>query len=183
MATPDPDRPDDGAPAAAAAGQAAAPAAVPGAAPHGGRRTGHRSSRRRAREFAMQGLYQWLLSRGDIGEIQSHIESTPGFARADREHFENLLGGAIRRADEIDTAIAPYLDRAVGLLSPVEHATLMVGCYELSQMQEIPYRVVINEAVELAKDFGGTDGYKYVNGVLDKLAMALRPLEAAAARR
>ena len=148
-----------------------------------GQRNPNRSARRRAREFAMQGLYQWLLSRGDVGAIQSHIETTPGFARADRGHFETLLGGAIRRADEIDVAIAPHLDRPIALLSPVEHATLMVGCYELLELHEIPYRVVINEAVELAKDFGGTDGYKYVNGVLDRLAAALRPTEVPAARR
>lgn len=131
----------------------------------------------------MQGLYQWLLSRGDVGAVQAHIETTPGFARADRGHFETLLGGAIRRAADIDGALAPHLDRSIALLSPVEHAILMVGCYEMLEMHEIPYRVVINEAVELAKDFGGTDGYKYVNGVLDRLAGALRPAEVPAGRR
>ena len=126
----------------------------------------------------MQGLYQWLLSGEAGGAIQAHIENSPGFDRADRSHFETLLHGVIRDAEEINRLILPYLDREMDHLSPVERATLMIGCYELLRHQEIPYRVVINEGVELAKSFGGTDGYKYVNGVLDKLAGAIRPGEA-----
>ncbi len=131
----------------------------------------------------MQGLYQWLLSGEASGAIHAHIEKSPGFDRADRAHFDALLHGAIRDAGEIDQLLLPCLDRELALVSPVEHATLMIGCYELLRHQEIPYRVVINEAVELAKSFGGTDGYKYVNGVLDKLAGAIRPDEAGGSRR
>ena len=152
-----------------------------GARPGG--RSGARSARRRSRELAMQGLYQWLLSGESGGAIQAHIENSPGFDRADRAHFDTLLHGVIREAAEIDRLILPCLDRELNHLSPVERATLMIGCYELLRHQEIPYRVVINEAVELAKSFGGTDGYKYVNGVLDKLAGAIRPSEAGSGSR
>ena len=144
---------------------------------------GARSARRRARELAMQGLYQWLLSGEASGVIHAHIEKSPGFDRADREHFDALLHGAIRESGEIDRLLLPCLDRELRLVSPVEHATLMIGCYELLRHQEIPYRVVINEAVELTKSFGGTDGYKYVNDVLDKLAGTIRPDEAGGSRR
>jgi len=126
----------------------------------------------------MQGLYQWLVSGEGGGGIQAHIERSPGFERADRGHFETLLHGVIRESEEINKLILPFLDREVAHLSPVERATMMIGCFELLRHQEIPYRVVINEAVELAKSFGGTDGYKYVNGVLDKLAGTIRPAEA-----
>ena len=144
------------------------------------RGTPARSARRRARELALQGLYQWLMSREDSGAIQAHLTETPGFGKADSGHFETLLHGAIGAAGELDALIAPNLDRKVGELSPVEHGVLMLAAFELSRMPEIPYRVVINEAVELAKTFGGTDGYKYVNGVLDRVAARLRPHEAVA---
>ena len=137
-----------------------------------------RSARRRSRELAVQGLYQWLLSREDAGAIEAHLTGAHEFAKADREHFQALLHGVIRDADDLHAAITPALDRPVAELSPVEHATLLVGSYELLRHPEIPYRVVINEAVELAKTFGGTDGYKYVNGVLDRVAARLRPHEA-----
>jgi N utilization substance protein B len=146
-------------------------------------KSGGRSARRRSREFAMQGLYQWLLSGESGGAIQAHIQGSPGFEHADRNHFDALLHGVIRDAEEIDRLILPFLDREMAHLSPVERATMMIGCYELLRHQEIPYRVVINEAVELAKSFGGTDGYKYVNGVLDRLAGTIRPAEAGGGRR
>jgi N utilization substance protein B len=141
-----------------------------------------KSARRRSRELAVQGLYQWLLSREDAGAIEAHVSESPGFDRADRDHFRALLHGVLGALDELHAAIEPSLDRPVGQLSPVEHATLLVGAFELARHPEIPYRVVINEAVELAKTFGGTDGYKYVNGVLDRVALRLRPAEAAARR-
>jgi N utilization substance protein B len=137
-----------------------------------------RSARRRSRELAMQGLYQWLLSREDAGAIEAHLANTsPEFEKADREHFTELLHGSIREVDALHAQLEPHLDRRVQELSPVEHATLLIGTFELTQRLEIPYRVVINEAVELAKSFGGTDGYKYINGVLDKVAMRARPTE------
>jgi transcription antitermination protein NusB len=139
-----------------------------------------RRSRRRARELAVQGLYQWQLTRETTDFIETQLRQQRDFAKADEEHFADLLRGTLARVEELDRALQPCLDRAVKDLSPVEHAILLVGAYELSRHPEIPYRVVLNEAVELAKTFGGTDGYKYVNGVLDKLAPTLRPAEARA---
>lgn len=140
---------------------------------------GARSARRRARELALQGLYQWLLSGEDAGAIEAHLAEAPGYEKADREHFGALLHGVIGAIDELHAAIEPNLDRRVDELSPVEHAALLLGAFELVRHPEIPYRVVINEAVELAKTFGGTDGFKYVNGVLDRAAARLRPVETA----
>ncbi|MCO5122084.1 MAG: transcription antitermination factor NusB [Burkholderiaceae bacterium] len=140
---------------------------------------GSRNARRRAREFALQGLYEWLLSAESAGVIEAHITESPGFGHADREHFRGMLHGAIGEAEGLRDAFRPYIDRGIETLSPVEHAVLLLGAYEFTHHPEIPYRVVINEAVELAKTFGGTDGYKYVNGVLDRVALRLRPLEAA----
>ena len=97
-------------------------------------------------------------------------------------HLDALLHGCIREAAELDALLARHVDRKTSLLSPVEHAVLMIGVYELKHCIDIPYRVAINEGVELAKSFGGTDGHKYVNGVLDKAAGELRPTEVAAAR-
>lgn len=141
-----------------------------------------RSARRRAREFAVQALYQWLLSGEDAGAIEAHIAEIVGFDRADREHFKSILHGVIRDKDGLHRAIEPHIDRKLGELSPVEHAVLLIGGFELQSHLEIPYRVVINEAVELTKSYGGSDGYKYVNGVLDRVALALRPAECGAGR-
>lgn len=143
----------------------------------------NRTPRHRAREFALQGLYQWLLSSEDAGVIDAHIRNAHGFDRADREHFDILLHGAIREADSLRGTIVPLIDRAIDQLSPIEHAALLIGAFELKHHIEIPYKVVINEAVELTKSFGGIDGHKYVNGVLDKLAAQLRATEVAAAAR
>jgi transcription antitermination protein NusB len=146
-------------------------------------RSSAKSPRRRSREFALQGLYQWLLSAAPVSEVESHIAQLDGFDKCDREHFDALLRGCIEDAATLDAELARHVDRKTKLLSPVEHAALLIGCFELARCVEIPYRVAINEAVELAKAFGGTDGHKYVNGVLDKCAAALRPDEVAARRR
>jgi len=140
------------------------------------------SARRRAREVALQGLYQWLLSGSDGAEIEAHLQEQADFDKLDRVHLDALLHGCIREAADIDAQLARHVDRKTSLLSPVEHAVLMIGAYELKHCIEIPYRVAINEGVELAKSFGGTDGHKYVNGVLDKVAADLRPAEVTAAR-
>ena len=142
-----------------------------------------RSARRHSREIALQGLYQWLLSGEDGGTIQADLHELDGFAQADPGHLETLLHGCIREAAALDALIAPHIDRAPRELSPVEHVALMIGSYELRHCVDIPYRVVINEAVELTKSFGGTDGHKYVNGVLDKVAGAVRAAEVQAHRR
>jgi N utilization substance protein B len=142
----------------------------------------NRTPRHRAREFALQGLYQWLISNEDSGVIDAHIRQAHGFDKADAEHFDTLLHGTIRDAAPLRAQLAPLIDRPLNLLSPIEHAALLIGAYELKHHIEIPYKVVINEAVELTKSFGGIDGHKYVNGVLDKLALQLRGPETDAAR-
>jgi len=142
-----------------------------------------KSSRRLAREFAVQGLYEWLLAHNDARAIEHRLAEVSGFDKADRPLLDSLLNGAIREADDLRARIAPYLDRPIGALSPVEHAVLLLAAYELLHRLETPYRVVINEAVELAKAYGGTDGHKYVNGVLDKLAAELRSVEVQAVNR
>jgi N utilization substance protein B len=146
------------------------------------RRSSAKSARRRSRELALQGLYEWLLGRADAGVVDAHVREQDGFDKCDVAHFDLLLHGVIREAAAIDAVLAAHIDRKAELLSPIEHAALMIGTFELMHCVEIPYRVAINEAVELAKSFGGTDGHKYVNGVLDKAAAALRPSEVAAHR-
>ena len=136
-----------------------------------------KSARHRAREFALQGLYQWLLAKPAPAEIARDITQFRGFDKCDALYFRDLLDGAIHDADAIERDLAPCLDRAVDRLSPIERAVLMIAGCEFLRHPEVPYRVVINEAVELAKSFGGTDGHKYVNGVLDKLAVTMRPSE------
>lgn len=140
----------------------------------------NRTPRHRAREFALQGLYQWLLNNEPASTVVNNIRTAHGFDKADGEYFTELLHGAIAQSVELRELIAPTVDRAVTELSPIEHAVLLLGAWELKNKIEIPYRVVINEAVELTKSFGGIDGHKYVNGVLDRLAGKLRPDEAAA---
>jgi transcription antitermination protein NusB len=147
-----------------------------------GKRAPPKSARRRARELAMQGLYQWLLSGEEPAAVEAHIRDMDGFGKCDRTHFDALLHGGIAEAAALDAVLARHTDRKTTLLSPVEHAVLMIGVYELMHCADIPYRVAINEAVELAKTFGGTDGHKYVNGVLDRCAAELRPAEARPAR-
>jgi transcription antitermination protein NusB len=154
-----------------------------GAAARGGKRGGAaKSARRKAREFALQGLYEWLLNGADAGVVDAHVREQDGFEKCDVAYFDVLLHGAIREAAAIDAVLAGHIDRKAELLSPVEHAALMIGTFELMRRIEVPYRVAINEAVELAKSFGGTDGHKYVNGVLDKAAASLRRIEIEAAR-
>jgi N utilization substance protein B len=139
----------------------------------------NRTPRHRAREFALQGLYQWLLNNEDATTVVNNIRAAHGFEKADADHFAALLYGAIKDSVALREAFAPLIDRGVNELSPIEHGVLLIGAYELKNNLEIPYRVVINEAVELTKSFGGIDGHKYVNGVLDKLAPKLRADEVA----
>jgi len=146
------------------------------------KRTRPKSARRRSREAALQGLYEWLLGGADSGLIDAHIREQEGFDRCDVTHFDALLHGCIAEAADIDALLARHIDRKTSVLSPIEHAVLMIGAYELRHCVDVPYKVAINEAVELAKSFGGTDGHKYVNGVLDKAAAELRPVEVEAGR-
>ena len=142
-----------------------------------------RTPRHRAREFALQGLYQWLLNNEDGGAIEAHLREAHGFDKADAAHFDALLYGIIKEAPTLRSALLPLIDRPLNLLSPIEHAVLLIGAFELQHHPEIPYKVVINEAVELAKSFGGIDGHKYVNGVLDKFAATARKVEVDALRQ
>ncbi|HMC16792.1 MAG TPA: transcription antitermination factor NusB [Albitalea sp.] len=148
----------------------------------GGKRVAPKSTRRRAREIALQGLYEWLIFGADVGVIDAHMREQEGFDKCDSAHFDALLHGCIAEASAIDAVLAKHVDRKTTELSPIEHGVLMIGAYELGHCLDIPYKVAINEAVELAKSFGGTDGHKYVNGVLDKAAAELRPAEVEAAR-
>jgi len=138
------------------------------------------SPRRRAREFVLQGLYQRQLSGNAAAAIRAQIAEASGFPKADGAYFDALWSGVAVEFDDLVALCAPYLDRKAAGLSPVERAILVLGAWELKHRLEIPYRVVINEAVELAKSYGGTDGHKFVNGVLDKMAGDLRAAEIAA---
>jgi N utilization substance protein B len=140
------------------------------------------SGRRRAREAALQGLYEWLIGGAEPGVIDAHMREQEGFEQVDAAHFDALLHGCIGEAAALDGVLARHIDRKTVELSPIEHGVLMIGAYELKHCIDVPYKVAINEAVELAKSFGGTDGHKYVNGVLDKAAAELRPIEVEAAR-
>jgi N utilization substance protein B len=135
------------------------------------------SPRRRAREFVLQGLYQRQLSGNEPADIRAQIAEAAGFAQADQRFFDELWSGVTADFDALVALTAPHLDRRPEQLSPVERAILAIGAYELAHRLEIPYRVAINEAVELAKSYGGTDGYRFVNGVLDKLAAEVRTAE------
>ena len=141
-----------------------------------------KSSRRRSREFALQGLYQWQLAGTDPVTIAAQLGEADDFSKIDGEYFTRLLDGAVAGAADMEQRIAPLLDRAYKSLSPVERGILLLAGFEFAQCPEVPYRVVINEAIELAKSFGGTDGHKYVNGVLDKMAAQMRAPEVQAGR-
>ncbi|MFB0935906.1 MAG: transcription antitermination factor NusB [Propionivibrio sp.] len=141
-----------------------------------------KSPRRRAREFALQGLYQWRVGGNDEAAIEAHLADSDGFDKADREFFVGLLRGVLAQQVGLQEQLQAYLDRPFAELSPIESSVLLAGAYELVNCPQTPYRVIINEAIELAKGFGGTDGHKYVNGVLDKMAARLRPAEVEAKR-
>jgi N utilization substance protein B len=138
--------------------------------------------RSRSRSLAIQALYQWQIAGQDVGSIISHFMLEQDAKKFDTDYFSELVRGVPARLRDLDKALEPCVDRALESVDPVERAILRLGAYELIEHPEIPYRVVINEAVELAKTFGAEQGHRYVNGVLDKAARALRPLEAAARR-
>jgi N utilization substance protein B len=130
-----------------------------------------------ARKLAMQALYQWQLTNQSAREIKSQFLESEDSAGTDREHFEELVDACIGQNAAIVEAMSPYLDRPLEQLDPVESAILLVGMYELKNRIDIPYRVVINEAVDLCKRFGATDAHKYVNAVLDRAAREIRAAE------
>jgi transcription antitermination protein NusB len=136
-----------------------------------------RTGRTRAREFAIQALYQHLVGKNDTGDIDIFTRDLQGFSKADAAHYDALFHGCILQAAELDAMIIPHLDRPLTEISPVERAVMWLGAYELEFCLDVPWRVVLNEYIEQAKAFGGTDGHKYVNGVLNKLAPMLRAAE------
>jgi N utilization substance protein B len=138
-----------------------------------------KTARRQAREIALQALYAWQLSGEDP---LAQARTLEGYDKTDARFVESLLRGVIGRADELRALIAPHLSREFGKLSPVERAILYIGAYELREHPETPFKVVLNEAVELGKSFGATDGYRFVNGVLEKIAAELRPDEFSSTR-
>ncbi|MEZ5647356.1 MAG: transcription antitermination factor NusB [Burkholderiaceae bacterium] len=141
------------------------------------RKAADKSARTRAREFALQALYQHLVGRNEATDIDTFTRDLAGFHKADSVHFDALLHGCIEQAGALDELLTPLLDRSMAEISPIEHGVLWIGAYEFRQCPDVPWRVVLNECIELAKSFGGTDGHKYVNGVLHKLAAQLRPHE------
>ncbi len=141
------------------------------------------SPRRVSRELALQGVYQWIYTGASPAQVLQDLSEMEGFGEADNEFLASELRGTIGDADELRARLEPLADRKWDEVSPVERAILLIGAWELVHNPEIPYRVTINEAIELGKRFGGTDGHKYVNGILDKLAAAVRPDEVARVRR
>jgi N utilization substance protein B len=138
-----------------------------------------KSARRQAREIALQALYAWQISGGDPLEEARGLE---GFEKGDRAFVESLVQGVRDRLAELQGLIVPHLDRELTRLSPVERSILYIGALELAAHPETPFKVVINEAIELGKSFGGAEGHRFVNGVLEKVAARLRPDEVARAR-
>ena len=139
-------------------------------------------SRRLSRELVLRALYQWQLNDCSLAVLVAQAEAADIHAKANVVYFEALLAGVLKHVAELDEALAPMLDREIAALSPIEHGVLLLGGYELIHQPDVPYRVVLNEAVDLTKRYGGTDGHKYINGVLDKLAQAVRQTEVGAAR-
>lgn len=141
------------------------------------RKSSAKPARSRAREFALQALYQHLVGRQDAESIDLFTRGLSGFHKADSAHYDALLHGCIEQAAELDALIVPLLDRPLAEISPIEHAVMWIGAWEFQHALDVPWRVVLNECIELAKEFGGTDGHKYVNAVLNGLAPKLRPAE------
>ncbi len=157
------------------------PASAPTAAA-GTRKSSAKPARSRSREFALQALYQHIVGKNDASDIDAFTRDLSGFHKADSAHYDALLYGCTEQAQELDALIAPRLDRSFAEISPIERAIMWIGVYEMRHCLDVPWRVVLNECIELAKDFGGTDGHKYVNAVLNGLAPDLRSAEVQADR-
>lgn len=135
------------------------------------------SARRKARHYGMQALYQWQMTKDSVSEIELQFLADYDFSKVDVEYFHDIVHHVPGNLAELEEAFEPFLDRTKGDLDPIELALLRLGSYELVKRIDIPYKVAINEAVALAKKFGATDGHKYINGVLDKLARQVRTVE------
>lgn len=143
----------------------------------GARKAAAKSGRSRAREFALQALYQHLVGGNEATAIDTFTRDLAGFHKADSAHYDALLHGCIEQSAGLDALIVPLLDRKLEEISPIERAIMWIGAYEFQHCADVPWRVVLNECIELAKEFGGTDGHKYVNAVLNGLAPQLRSAE------
>ena len=143
----------------------------------GARKAASKAPRTRSREFALQCLYQHIVGRNDATSIDMFTRDLAGFHKCDALHYDALLHGCIKLEEDLNALITPKLDRKLQELSPIEHACMWIGTYELMHCMDVPWRVVLNEVIELAKEFGGTDGHKYVNGILNALAPELRATE------
>jgi len=133
------------------------------------------SARRKAREFATQAIYSWQISGNNINDIEAHFLTENAKRRFDIEYFQTLFRGVTASVAELDLAIEPHVDRPLDEIDQVEKAILRMAMFELSHNQEVPYKVVINEAIELGKAFGADDSHKFINGVLDKAVKLIRP--------
>lgn len=140
------------------------------------------AQRRRARVMALQALYQWQIAKAEVSQIEAEFCVDNDMSKVDRLYFSDLLRGTVRERSELDRQLEPMLDRPLVEVDPIELCILRLGVYELQHRIDVPYRVVLNEAIELAKRFGGTEGHKYVNSILDKLAPRLRSAETRAGR-
>ena len=134
-------------------------------------------NRRKSRELVLKAVYRGMINASELKQIVADAKEDPEYIKADEAYFKHLLDGVTGKIDALDSQIATFIDRKLAELSPVEHAILRISSFELMFDMSIPYRVAINEGVELAKLYGGTDGHKYINGVLDKVAAAARPQE------
>jgi transcription antitermination protein NusB len=143
-------------------------------------KTALRAARTRAREFAVQALYQHLVGRQSTDEIDEFTRNLQGFSKADSVHYDALFRGCVQESAAFDVLIERHLDRPWAEISPIEHAIMWMGAYEFKHCLDVPWRVVINEYIEQAKSFGGTDGFKYINGILNQLAPQMRTAEVAA---
>jgi len=146
------------------------------------RKSSAKSGRSRSREFALQGIYQFLVGRNEAADIDVFTRDLSGFHKSDSAHYDALLYGCVEQREVLDALIVPLLDRKLEEISPIEHAVMWMGVYEFQHCIDVPWRVVLNEYIELAKSFGGSDGHKYVNAVLNGLAPQLRALEVQADR-
>lgn len=135
------------------------------------------SPRRKARELAVQAVYSWQISQNEVSEVEVNFITDNSKRRFDIEYFQLLLRGVTTNTDDIDSTISPYVDRPLDDIDQVEKAILRVALFELKNCTEVPYKVVINEAIELAKSFAADDSHKFVNGVLDKVVKLIRPQE------
>jgi transcription antitermination protein NusB len=134
-------------------------------------------NRRKSRELVLKAVYRSMMNAGDLKQVFLDMKDDPDYIKADEHYFKQLLNGVVDNQQELEAQLSTFIDRALDELSPIEHAILKVSSYELIFDMTIPYRVAINEGVELAKTFGGADGHKYINGVLDKVAASARPQE------